>query len=63
MFNFDVHDDVRLMADATREKDESHAGKVVERSWYNRFKHVRGVQSWLIPDLPRFTMGGLRPRP
>lgn len=36
MFNFDVHDDVRLMHDATVEKDESHAGKVVERSWYNR---------------------------
>lgn len=40
LFNFDVHDDVRLISDATREKDESHAGKVVERSWYNRFKHV-----------------------
>ncbi|KAF8831168.1 hypothetical protein HHX47_DHR1000234 [Lentinula edodes] len=31
LFNFDVHDDVRLLADATKEKDESHAGKVVER--------------------------------
>lgn len=29
-----------MISDATREKDESHAGKVVERSWYNRFKHV-----------------------
>lgn len=28
LFNFDVHDDVRLMNDATVEKDESHAGKV-----------------------------------
>lgn len=40
LFNFDVHDDVRLLADATVEKDESHAGKVVERSWYNRNKHI-----------------------
>jgi len=38
MFNFDVHDDVRMVADATVEKDESHAGKIVERSWYNRSK-------------------------
>ncbi|EJT49994.1 XAP-5-like protein [Trichosporon asahii var. asahii CBS 2479] len=30
LFNFDVHDDVRLISDATKEKDESHAGKVVE---------------------------------
>lgn len=41
LFNFDVHEDVRMVSDATREKDESHAGKVVERAWYNRFKHVR----------------------
>ena len=43
LFNFDVHDDVRLLGDASREKDESHAGKVVERAWYNRFKHVRST--------------------
>lgn len=40
LFNFDVHDDVRLLSDASVEKDESHAGKVVERSWYNRNKHI-----------------------
>lgn len=28
LFNFDVHDDVRLVADNSVEKDESHAGKV-----------------------------------
>ncbi len=26
LFNFDVHDDVRLVSDASVEKDESHAG-------------------------------------
>ncbi|XP_044488092.1 protein XAP5 CIRCADIAN TIMEKEEPER-like isoform X3 [Mangifera indica] len=31
LFHFDVHEDVRTIADATIEKDESHAGKVVER--------------------------------
>uniref|UniRef100_A0A672MRX3 Protein FAM50A-like n=1 Tax=Sinocyclocheilus grahami TaxID=75366 RepID=A0A672MRX3_SINGR len=32
LFSFDVHDDIRLVNDATVEKDESHAGKVVLRS-------------------------------
>lgn len=33
LFHFDVHDDIRLRGDATKEKDESHAGKVCERHW------------------------------
>ncbi|GAA5928627.1 hypothetical protein JCM3775_004586 [Rhodotorula graminis] len=46
MFNFDVHDDVRLTHDAKIEKDESHAGKVIERSWYNRNKHIFPASRW-----------------
>eukprot|EP00128_Syssomonas_multiformis_P004786 Colp12_sorted_trinity150504_noHs@36008 len=34
LFSFDVHDDVRMVSDARVEKDESHAGEVVLRSWY-----------------------------
>lgn len=48
LFNFDVHDDVRLLADATIEKNESHAGKVVERSWYNRSKHIFPASRWEV---------------
>jgi hypothetical protein len=48
LFNFDVHDDVRLLADATLEKDESHAGKVVERSWYQRNKHIFPASRWEV---------------
>jgi hypothetical protein len=48
LFNFDVHDDIRLLADATKEKDESHAGKVVERSWYQRFKHIFPASRWEV---------------
>lgn len=40
LFHFDVHEDVRTIADATVEKDESHAGKVVERHWYEKNKHI-----------------------
>jgi protein FAM50 len=32
LFQFDVHDDVRLVNDATIEKDESHPGKVMLHS-------------------------------
>ena len=34
LFQFDVHDDVRLVIDATVERDETHAGKLVTRHWY-----------------------------
>ncbi|GAA5823620.1 hypothetical protein JCM5353_005078 [Sporobolomyces roseus] len=46
MFNFDVHEDIRLTHDAAIEKDESHAGKVIERSWYNRNKHIFPASRW-----------------
>jgi len=46
LFNFDVHDDVRLTGDVTIEKDESHAGKVVLRSWYDRNKHIFPASRW-----------------
>lgn len=51
LFNFDVHDDVRLLADATVEKDESHAGKVVERSWYQRNKHIFPASRWEVSSM------------
>lgn len=46
LFSFDVHDDVRLIGDATIEKDESHAGKVLLRSWYERNKHIFPASRW-----------------
>jgi protein FAM50 len=46
LFNFDVHEDVRLTHDATVEKDESHAGKVILRSWYERNKHIFPASRW-----------------
>ncbi|KAA0707294.1 Protein FAM50A [Triplophysa tibetana] len=46
LFNFDVHEDIRLVNDATVEKDESHAGKVVLRSWYEKNKHIFPASRW-----------------
>ena len=37
LFSFDVRDDVRLVNDASVEKEETHAGKVVLRNWYKQF--------------------------
>lgn len=50
LFHFDVHDDVRLLNDSSVEKDESHAGKVVERGWYNRHKHIFPANRWEVYD-------------
>lgn len=46
LFTFDVHDDIRITNDASIEKDESHAGKVVLRSWYERHKHIFPASRW-----------------
>ena len=34
--------------DATKEKNDSHAGKVVERHWYERNKHVFPATRWEV---------------
>ncbi|KAB5541537.1 hypothetical protein DKX38_014511 [Salix brachista] len=51
LFHFDVHEDVRTIADATIEKDESHAGKVVERHWYEKNKHIFPASRWEVLSL------------
>ncbi|KCV71056.1 hypothetical protein H696_02006 [Fonticula alba] len=50
LFHFDVREDVRLAADARVERDESHAGKVCERRWYERNKHIFPASRWEVYD-------------
>ncbi|KAG0235947.1 hypothetical protein BGW42_004402 [Actinomortierella wolfii] len=50
LFSFDVHEDIRLTNDATIEKDESHAGKVLERAYYERNKHIFPLSRFEIYD-------------
>ena len=45
-----VDDDVRAVQDVRIEKNESHAGKVVERRWYERNKHIFPASRWEIYD-------------
>ena len=63
LFNFDVHDDVRVgTIDRRIEKDESHPGKVVERRWYERNKHIFPASRWEVfdpaKDYGRYTIHG-----
>lgn len=47
LFHFDVHDDIRMNGNDSRiEKDESHAGKIVDRKWYDRNKHIFPACRW-----------------
>ncbi|KNC85219.1 hypothetical protein SARC_02595 [Sphaeroforma arctica JP610] len=46
LFKFDVHDDIRMVSDATVEKDETHAGKIVTRSWFDKNKHIFPASNW-----------------
>jgi len=46
LFNFSVQEDVRMINDAKVEKEESHAGKVCLRSWYERNKHIFPASRW-----------------
>lgn len=50
LFCFDVHDDVRLTNDARVEKDETHAGKVVEKRWYEHNKEKFPASRWEVYD-------------
>ena len=50
LFHFDVHDDVRLLHDARIEKDESHAGKIIERKYFERNKLVFPLSRYEIYD-------------
>jgi protein FAM50 len=63
LFSFDVHDDIRIGPNDVRvEKDDSHPGKVVERRWYERSKHIFPASRWEVyestKDYGSYTIGG-----
>ena len=41
-----------MVNDASVEKDESHAGKVVERHWYDKNKHIFPASRWEVSYIP-----------
>jgi len=46
LFNFDAYEDIRITQDASVGKDESHAGKVCLRGWYEKNKHIFPASRW-----------------
>lgn len=46
LFNFDVVEDIRMNNDSRIEKNDSHAGKIVDRKWYERNKHIFPASRW-----------------
>lgn len=62
LFNFDVVEDVRAVADANKEKEDTHAAKVVERRWYERNRHIFPASRWEVYDptkkYTRYTIHG-----
>lgn len=57
LFYFDVRDDVRVAQDVRIEKEESHPGKVVERKWYERNKHIFPASRWEVYDPTKDSYG------
>lgn len=62
LFDFGVKEDVRLVNDAGKEKEDAHAGKVVERRWYERHRHIFPASRWEVYDpkksYDRYTIHG-----
>jgi protein FAM50 len=59
IFEFKIRDDVRLVNDASKEIVESHPGKVCQRSWYERNKHIFPASRWEVFDPDKqYAVGG-----
>lgn len=48
LFHFDAHDDVRVFNDVRTEKEDSHAGKIVDKKWFERNKHIFPASRWEV---------------
>ena len=48
LFRFDVKDDVRLRGGADVEVENSHPGKVILRSWYDKNKSMFPANRWEV---------------
>jgi protein FAM50 len=49
LFNFQENEAVGL-SDVRQERQDSHVGKIVDRSWYEKNKHVYPWSTWEIFD-------------
>jgi protein FAM50 len=54
LFQFDLQEHAATVFDPRVKSQDSHAGKVVERHWYNRNRHIFPYSRWEVydPDAP-----------
>jgi protein FAM50 len=50
LFEFSAYEDVRLLNDASKETTEAHAGKIVQKTWYEKHKHIFPANRWEMYD-------------
>lgn len=50
LFDFRVMEAIRTRTDIRKETQESHAGKIVDRKWYERNKHIFPACRWELYD-------------
>ncbi|CAD2110551.1 XAP-5 DNA binding protein, putative [Plasmodium vinckei] len=48
LFSFDAVEDLSGITDIRKNKTDTHAGKLVERKWYERNKHIFPASKWEI---------------
>merc|ERR1711976_88783 len=51
LFDFGVEEELYIQFDTTKEKADSHLGKVVERHWYEKNKHIFPASKWDVYDI------------
>ncbi|KAF0696016.1 Aste57867_13229 [Aphanomyces stellatus] len=62
LFHFGIRRDLRPVNDVRVEKEDSHAGKVTLRAWYEKHKHIFPASRWELyaPAVPRDSPYSLR---
>lgn len=48
LFDFGVEEELYIQSDTTKEKAGPHLGKVVERHWYEKNKHIFPASGWEV---------------
>ena len=50
LFQFDLQEHAATKFDPRLKSQDSHAGKVIERHWYSRHKHIFPYSRWEVYD-------------
>ena len=50
LFQFDVSEHAVMAFDPRLQSQDTHAGKVVDRHWYSKNKHIFPASRWVVYD-------------